>query len=226
MRIIKKIKNKLIWLYKLYVIKDKFTVALNRFYIENGDKLRYEYELNSESIVFDIGGFKGDFADKIFERYKCNICIFEPVNAYFAIIKKKFKNNGKIKIFNLGLGGSTREINITLKNDGSSFHRKGNNNQNAKIIDIYDFMIQNYINKIDLLKINIEGGEYELLNRLIEKDLIKICNNIQIQFHEIFTDANKQREIIRLEISKTHYLTYDYYFVWENWTNNYHIPKA
>ena len=47
--------------------------------------------------------------------------------------------------------------------------------------------------KIDLLKINIEGGEYEVLENLIENDLIKNIDNIQIQFHDFVFSRRKEK---------------------------------
>ena len=43
---------------------------------------------------------------------------------------------------------------------------------------------------------------------------------LQIQFHNFIPNAEKLREDIREDFSKTHHLTYDYYFIWENWERN------
>ena len=73
------------------------------------------------------------------------------------------------------------------------------------------------IDEIDLIKINIEGGEFELLERMFEQGLVAKCKNIQIQFHDFFPEAKSLRQDIRERLKETHHLTYDYYFVWENW---------
>lgn len=44
-------------------------------------------------------------------------------------------------------------------------------------------MAGKYIDDIGLMKINIEGGEYELLERMIELGIINKVKDIQIQFH-------------------------------------------
>ncbi len=72
--------------------------------------------------------------------------------------------------------------------------------------------------KIELLKLNIEGGEYELLESLLENDCITYFKNIQVQFHDFLFDNAKERMTkIQEQLSKTHELTYQYEFVWENW---------
>ena len=44
------------------------------------------------------------------------------------------------------------------------------------------------------MKINIEGGEYELLERLIAADLIRKIDDIQVQFHNFVPDAAARME--------------------------------
>jgi hypothetical protein len=73
------------------------------------------------------------------------------------------------------------------------------------------------IHCIDLLKINIEGGEYELLEHIIEKTLQNKIRNIQVQFHTWIENCEDRRKNIQDILRKTHKLTYNYDFVWENW---------
>jgi hypothetical protein len=68
-----------------------------------------------------------------------------------------------------------------------------------------------------LIKLNIEGGEYPLLTRMINTDIVEKCRDIQVQFHNCVPDAEAMRLQIRNALSRTHFLTYDYPFVWENW---------
>ena len=70
------------------------------------------------------------------------------------------------------------------------------------------------------MKINIEGGEYELLEHLIEEKLMADIANIQVQFHDFIPGAQARMEAIQQELKKTHSLTYQYLFVWENWRLN------
>ena len=67
------------------------------------------------------------------------------------------------------------------------------------------------------MKINIEGGEFSVLPNLIENNNISNINNLQVQFHNFIDDAENLRAKIRNDLSQTHELTYDYFFVWENW---------
>ena len=70
---------------------------------------------------------------------------------------------------------------------------------------------------IDLMKINIEGAEYDLLEHLIENKFVENIKDIQVQFHDFVPNAEARMKNIQAGLSKTHYLTYQYPFVWENW---------
>jgi len=61
-------------------------------------------------------------------------------------------------------------------------------------------------------------GEYELLEKLIETGLIGIFENVQVQFHDVAPDSHSRMERIQKALGKTHTPTYQYEFVWENWT--------
>jgi hypothetical protein len=82
------------------------------------------------------------------------------------------------------------------------------------LIDIKDFCKEHRIYRINLLKINIEGGEFDLLDRILETGIIHYIDNLQIQFHHFVANAEERRRSIRKRLGVTHRLTYDYMFVW------------
>lgn len=194
-----------------------------KWYEDNNErKLRYDYPLDSEAIVLDIGGYEGDFASEIFSRYQSKIYVFEPVKRYVEFLNDRFKLNKSIKIIPFGLGAKTESLKINVMDEASSYNRtesihKRGVEEPISIIDVEDFFQENSIDRVGLIKINIEGGEYDLLDRMIEKKYIPKCENIQVQFHDFYPNFNARYEKIKNELEKTHKLTYNYPFVWENW---------
>lgn len=188
----------------------------------NGDKtLRLDYDLNENSIVFDIGGYKGEFASDIFCKYGCNIYIFEPIVEFYNEIKSKFINNSKVRVFPFGLGMNDSSELISLDENSSSLFRSSENQILIQIKSINKFIDDNNISNIDLMKINIEGAEYDLLDSLILKNNHLIIQNLQIQFHDFVFAGVKERMVkIQSELAQSHSLTYHYEFVWENWKKN------
>lgn len=85
----------------------------------------------------------------------------------------------------------------------------------CKKIKFIDYLKNNNIDDIDLMKINIEGGEYELLEEIISQNYQNKIRNILIQFHNLSEDPIKRREKIIKKLSETHQIKFSYDFVWE-----------
>lgn len=221
-RIKKAIKILINYDKKKTVVNDDNVLQYNRvkpwFAVKGDETLRLNYDLNSNSIVFDVGGYEGWFSTEIFCKYGSNIYIFEPVDEFYSSIKKKFSDNDKIKLFNFGLADEDKKMAINILENSSSVYLKGENNKDIQLKSIVNFLKNHNIKHVDLMKINIEGGEYELLESLIDNNCIEIFKNIQVQFHDFLIENAKERMTkIQENLSKTHKITYQYEFVWENW---------
>lgn len=72
----------------------------------NGDEtLRLDYPLDENSLVLDVGGYKGEFASAMTRKYNCFIHTFEPIPDFYRIIKEKFASNNKVIAHCFVLGG-------------------------------------------------------------------------------------------------------------------------
>ncbi len=186
---------------------------------EWSEDLRYNYPLNEKSLVFDIGGFEGLWAHNIHSKYSCSVFVFEPVKEFYDSINDRFKDNVKVLAFNYGLGTKNETVSIGVIGSSTSVFNKTGDNQKIEIKDVLPIMSR--FAKIDLVKLNIEGAEYDLLDYIIKKGLQTRLVNIQIQFHDNVTDYENRRQNIREELSKTHHLTYDFAVgLHENWEIN------
>ncbi len=190
---------------------------VKKWFAANGDKtLRINYDLNKNSIVFDVGGYEGNWASDIFNKYGCTIHCFEPVKKFADKIKNRFSPNPKIIVYNVGLSNTNQKANISHSADGSSIFR-GTGSEEITLVNVIDFLDKNKITKVDLMKINIEGGEYDLLEYLIQQNSVTRFQNLQIQFHDFMPRARERMKNIQKNLEKTHALTYQFEFVWENW---------
>ena len=132
-------------------------------------------------------------------------------------LKKRFERNPKIRIYPFGLGSQDKKEKIYLNAESTSIHKKKGKSENISIKNFSTFLKQNDIKKIDLIKINIEGSEYDLLEFIIKNDLTGQIENIQVQFHNFVENAEARMKQIQNDLANTHTLTYQYNFVWENW---------
>ncbi len=197
--------------------------AVSDWLVAKGDTtLRLNYPLTPDSIVLDIGGFKGDFAAAISNKFKCNIHIFEPMKDHAAQIANRSKNNNKVFVHPVGVGGKSEDITIYIPEgkDEATMHPGDSTiagKANIKVVDVVEVFKNIEATHVDLMKLNIEGAEFDLLDRLIAKNLHKKVTDIQIQFHKIDDKSEERRKNIREKLSKTHDCTWNYPFVWENW---------
>ena len=76
----------------------------------------------------------------------------------------------------------------------------GNNDKknkiNCEVRDILNVKDDLKIHQINLIKINIEGEEYNLLDHLIQRNSLDIAIEYQIQFHDFINDAKSRRDFI------------------------------
>lgn len=204
--------------YLLYVVNDPFERVIDRWYSDHGDTtLRVDYPLSTDSVVFDVGGYIGDWTDAIATRYNPWVFVFEPVPSFAAGISARFSGNPKIRVFDFGLYDRNETDTIRVDGDKSGLFVASKNSIEIQLRDISDFVRAQDIRHIDLIKINIEGAEYRLLKRMIDQRIVELCTDIQVQFHSFYPESEKLREEIQLALSRTHQLTYEYPFVWENW---------
>jgi len=187
-----------------------------------GDSLRYDYNLNENSVVIDLGCYIGEFTDNIKNKFNCKIYSFEPIKRFYDICFDKFNNDSKIKIYKSGLSNDNKKVDFTIGGEASSmFSNEKKPEIGVDLIKIDDFLLQEKIEKVDLLKMNIEGGEYDLLEHMIKNNLTGKFENIQVQFHDnVFDGWEEKYNFIVNNLTKTHHLTYKFEFKFENWELN------
>jgi FkbM family methyltransferase len=182
------------------------------WYNINGDvTLRLNYpELNKDSIVVDIGARHGDWAIPIRNKYGCNIICFDVIKEFVDHLK-----NIGFTAYNFAiLDKNNDQIFGVSDHEASIYHT--DNTFIIKSIDTLDmFKLINSPN-IDLLKMNIEGAEYDVIDNLIKYDLLKKISNLQVQFHQIENFENRYSRIFDI-LKQTHEISWKYPFIWENW---------
>jgi FkbM family methyltransferase len=197
------------------------TQRVQPWYNADGDeRLRLDYDLDANSIVFDLGGYEGQWASDINAMYGSRVLIFEPMPSYASNIKRRFAHNRKLEVFTFGLSDHDYHAELSEDLASSSLFKKTERMVKIELKDAADFIKQQHIDRIDLMKINIEGGEYDVLDRLIETGLIDKITDLQVQFHDFAPNSDKHMAKIQAALRKTHYPTYQYPYVWENWRHN------
>ena len=186
------------------------------------DELRTTYPLVENSLIVDVGGFTGDWAMRMYALYSCYIDIYEPHPILASESMRNFRTNKKVRTFPIGM--SDKDGVLELYGDTMNASLFNNSIGKVNYVDIKkasDIFKERYNDKeIDLLKINIEGAEYDLLPDLMKNWDIRKVKFILVQFHSHVPIRAAKREMIRNDLSKTHRMVWGYDFIFESWVRN------
>lgn len=206
-------------LYRREILRDHPLREAKRWFRDRGDEtLRLDYPLTPESCVVDLGGYVGEWAHEIHKRYGCQVHIFEPHPRFSDECEQRFSCIPNVTVHKYGLSDANGSFNISDNNDASSFLSAGAKGQLIKceVRNAQEALSEIGLTHIDLLKINIEGGEFQVLPNLINSSWINRIKFLQIQFHTV-GDFKINRDKIRRYLSLTHRESWCYEFVWEGW---------
>ncbi len=196
--------------------------SIDFVYRQVRDRILTEVDgLTEGRIVMDVGGDTGVWAMELYQRYAPRLYVFEPNPRSVEILRERFKDLNA-EIFPFGLGSSNETCRLSDDGMGSSVYDASLNYDAANKFDIQIRDVQEVfeeldVAEVDLIKINIEGGEYDLLPRLIETGMIRRCRIVRVQFHDWFPNAFALRQNIVNELAKTHDVEWSYPLVWESW---------
>jgi FkbM family methyltransferase len=179
-----------------------------------------DFELDEQGTVLDVGAYVGDWAEKVENRYHpAAIHCFEPAPGGLDQIRRRHADNDRVHIHPYGLGDRDQTASLALAGPGSSIYTDETpfGLVDVDIRDVAEVLDELGIDDADLLKVNIEGGEYDLFDRLIEIDALPRFRLVLIQFHEWHPNAYARRRRIRRALRKSHEEVWGYSWVWELW---------
>lgn len=199
-----------------YHVKTYFSVRLKIFLRSNWDLLfcskrvdkailgtkgeSWIIVLNNHYNIVYSGGVGKDisFELELIERYNSNVFIFDPSPTGISTMKS-FKNRLNINYQEIGLSGEDGSLFFfspinKLEGSYTVSHSAGGN-------EVYSFNCEKLSNIckrnshtiIDLLKIDIEGSEYGVIDDICSSDLI--VRQICVEFHHFFKDVSRVKTL-------------------------------
>ncbi len=183
------------------------------------ESMRHDYPLTPNSCVIDCGGFEGNFAKIISEKYGCCVHVLEPVKRF----RDSMHRSPLILVHPYGVAGESRDAKFNVGGDSSGEFATGLPHTETVQLRAIGHVLFELANKgCDLLKLNIEGTEFEVLESLLTMVMPSLAGvkNIQVQFHRNVPNAEARYETIAVGLSRTHHLTYRAPWCWENWEIN------
>lgn len=189
--------------------------------------IMYQAPLQPGSIALDVGAYHGDWAARVHQMYRARIYAFEPDPPSIAYLGRRFATEPDIECLPYGLGGEDAWLPMVQRGMGSTLYAvdTGGGEDRGETEDRVEVQVRDVVGvldelghaEVDIIKLNIEGAEYALLERLISAGRLHQIRVYTIQFHEWHEGAHRRRRRIQRELAKTHDKVWDYPFVWEQW---------
>ena len=164
--------------------------------------------LNSDSVVWEIGSFKGRWALQMAERYNPKLYCFEPQEWACDVTRYVLRDFDNVIVRNCGLGVRDELLPMgEFGTDGCSFLRNTRNKGEGYIRNIVDVVRESGVKQIDICLINIEGYEYELIPYILEQKILP--RYLMVQFH-----GDAMQDLLLRKLIQTEYNLYWDYGKW------------
>ena len=170
--------------------------------------------INNGDVVVDLGGNIGVFNRWAYSQGASKVISFEPDKRYFEVLS--MNSNPNSLLFNAAMSDKIGEIDLYESNHlgGSNIFVSNSSNVKHYPVRTYtlDYLFESkLVDKIDFLKIDIEGAEQLVLKGISDDNLRKI-KNIGMEYHHAhlgFDDELRDNMIKRLNNLGFHsYLLY------------------
>lgn len=146
------------------------------------DRKAIDWPLTTESVVIEVGGYIGRWALQIMERYHPHLYVFEP--QVWAAETCRAVLEGGATVLTHGLGAEDATLPMgAWETDGCSFVKPGLGIPGTFGVmkEVGKALKELGISQIDLMMINIEGGEYTLIPHMLDKGILP--QRLMVQFH-------------------------------------------
>ena len=166
----------------------------------SGEQKFLEHYLSklASPVIFDVGADKGEYTCHCIRVNKhARVYAFEPHPKTFKILKSSFSGEGVV-VVNKAISSSKGEMQLYdyKNNEGSSHatlcqdviekvHGEESISCGVEVVTLDEFVTENKIRKVHLLKIDVEGNEMNVLRgakKSLEKDIFDV---IQFEFTQI-----------------------------------------
>lgn len=145
--------------------------------------------LNADSVVIDLGACEGEFAREIEARWGARVFAIEANPANYA----RTFHGGRVTRHNVAISDriGTAKLYLAQNQEGNSLNARHRDVSLEACVEIpcttlKDFMAQNGIRKVDVLKVDIEGAEIALFASLSDDEL-RGFTQVSVEFHDFIT---------------------------------------
>lgn len=172
--------------------EDPIFLNYNEFFI---DKIYDELNINNLNLCIDVGANVGLFTKYLKINGCKNILCFEPNISAFSKLKENLKDEVDLKFFNLAVSHNNTPLKLYINKDNSLVSSgciKTDFSYEVNSITLNDIFNQNEISNVDLLKLDIEGMEFDLIENCDVSQFKKI-KHFLIEYHDFYFENGTEK---------------------------------
>ena len=168
--------------------------------------------LNSDSIVYSFGiGEDISFDLAIIENHKCKVFGFDPTPKSIYWINEKLPSfSESFQFYDYGIAEETGNVNFFLPKNSNHISGSIINQKNVSTEESIEVQMKSLSDiakelghsKIDVLKMDIEGAEYQVLESLLQSEII--VTQFLVEFHDRFFSDGRKKTIDAIKLLKKH----------------------
>ena len=148
---------------------------------------------DDQPVVLDCGANEGEFSIWANTTFKAKCFGFEPDPRLY----KKLVSKHNVTYYKVAIGHQEGEVMLNLGLEKCSSIRFNENNKKqktslVKVINLEKFCSDNAINKINLIKMDIEGAELDVLEGFSNEFLAKTVS-LTVEFHDFLNKSDLPR---------------------------------
>jgi FkbM family methyltransferase len=143
--------------------------------------------LSDQSIVLDLGANVGGFAHQAIACFECRVLALEPEQSNFEAIP----DHPKLHKLQGAVGGTCGRFAVRISSDPTGHRLNAVSEVDAgvateQVVAMHDFpslIALTSTRRIDLMKIDVEGCEWDWLDTISDQELLAI-GQLTIEFHD------------------------------------------
>lgn len=152
-------------------------------------------------VIMDLGGNIGAFSTWVKAlNPECHIKlhVFEPHPENICVLRENLRRNGleDAQVYEVAVAGKsgTVDLDVSIGFDAFSIARASSNIVKVEALSVRDFFAQQRLSRVDLLKMDIEGAEFEIIRSDLEL-IATTVSTLILEFHGV-PDSNSVTEML------------------------------
>jgi len=162
------------------------------------------FPIRANDVIVDIGAHIGGFGIRAAKlAHHGDVFAYEASSKNYALLEKNRQSNNleNLHIHNKAVSRQSGEMKFFMPSDngalGSLMQETDSPMETVQAVTLTDIVTENNIDKIDCLKVDVEGAEYDILLNCPAEALSKI-QRIVMEYHEFEGDQRNHLDLVNL----------------------------